>query len=311
MIARKNTSTCIIALLVVQALWLTPAHSQQPGGSTLTEEAKKQETIYQSRGDSVPSGYVVGRSLLSYVSTLPEGFDRALADLGPSDRWLDIGAGEGNAVLDYYTELFDAMHWEGRERRGRKAQAVAVSIEDRRTPEWQQTAARLAPDQIRYLYGKRMREYSAEELGRFQLVTDVIGGFSYTRYLSAFMEKVLGVMDVNATFYTLLLDVRPETEPDPALYKDLLFLTEIENADGSDVKVCSWLKRITCVQVTCELNTEMKRPFELYRIQKVCDKVVVPSLLPLSYQAGTPPPRRYRLVPPQAAALEKAAPIGQ
>lgn len=309
MIALKNTSTCIVALLVLQALWLTAAHSQQPGASAIEQEARKQEAIYQSRGENVPSGYVVGRSLLSYVSTLPAGFDRTLADLGPSDRWLDIGAGEGNAVLDYYTELYDAMHWEGRERRGRKAQAVAMSIEDRRTPEWHQTAARLAPNQIQYLYGKRMREYSPGDLGRFQLVTDVIGGFSYTRYLSAFTENVLNVMELNATFFTLLLDVRTETEPDPALYRDLRFLTEIENADGSDVKVCSWLKRITCVQVTCELNTELKRPIELYRIQKVCEKVAVPSLAPLSYEAGTPPPRRYRLVPPQAASLEERPPI--
>jgi hypothetical protein len=154
-----------------------------------------------------------------------------------------------------------------------------------------------------------MREYPPGELGRFQLITDVIGGFSYTRYLSVFMENVLSILELNGTFFTLLLDVRPETEPDPALYRDLLFLTEIENADGSDVKVCSWLKRITCVQVTCELNTELKRPIELYRIQKVCDKVAVPSLLPLSYEAGTPPPRRYRLVSPRAASLEEPRPI--
>ncbi|MGH8662144.1 MAG: hypothetical protein ACREUB_10340 [Burkholderiales bacterium] len=311
MTALKNTSTRIVVLLVLQALWLTAAHSQQPGVSTFDQEEKKQQTIYQSRGENVPSGYVVDRSLLSYISTLPAGFDRSLANLGPTDRWLDIGAGEGNAVLDYYTELYDAMHWEGRERRGRKAQAVAISIEDRRTPEWYETAARLQPDQLRYLHGRRLREYSAEELGRFQLITDVIGGFSYARYLSVFMEKVLSFMDMNATFFTLLLDVRPETEPDPALYKDLLILTEIEQADGSDVKVCSWLKSISCVQVRCELNTELKRPIELYRIQKVCDKVAVPSLLPLSYQAGTPPPRRYRLGPPRPALLEELRPIDQ
>lgn len=309
MIALKSTS--IVALLLLQSLWLPAAHSQQPGGSAIDLEARKQEAIYQSRGENVPSGYVVDRSLVSYVSTLPAGFDRSLANLGPTDRWLDIGAGEGNAVLDYYTELYDAMHWEGRERRGRKAQAVAISIEDRRTPEWHQTAARLAPNQIRYLYGKRMREYTPEELGRFQVVTDVIGGFSYARYLSVFMDNVLSVMDLNATFFTILLDVRPETEPDPALYKDLLFLTEIEKADGSDVKVCSWLKSISCVQVTCELNTELKRPIELYRIKKVCDKVAIPSLLPVSYQAGTPPPRRYRLGPAQSALLEELRPIGQ
>jgi len=295
MITLKNTSTRSVFLLVLQALWLTAAHSQQPGVPTLDQEEKKQEAIYQSRGENVPSGYVVDRALLSYVSTLPAGFDRSLANLGPADRWLDIGAGEGNAVLDYYTELYDAMHWEGRERRGRKAQAVAISIEDRRTPEWHATAARLEPNQLRYLHGKRLREYSAEELGRFQLITDVIGGFSYARHLSVFMEKVLSIMDLNATFFTLLLDVRTEAKADPALYKELLLLTEIERPDGSDVKVCSWLKSISCVQVTCELNTELKRPIELYRIQKVCNNVAVPALVSVSYTAGTPPPRRYQL----------------
>jgi len=291
----------------MQTLWLEAARSQQPGSSTVDEEIKKQEAIYQSRGEKVPSGYVVDRALLSYASILPAGFDRSLADLGPRDRWLDIGAGEGNAVLDYYTSLYDAMHWEGRERRGKKAQAVAMSIEDRRTPRWHETAASLEPNQIQYLFGRRLREYSPEELGRFQLITDHLGGFSYTRNLSLFMEKVLGFLELNGTFFTLLLDVRPETEADPALYKDLLLLTEIENADGSDVKVCSWLKSITCVQVACELNMELQRPVELYRIHKVCNDVTVPPLVSLSYLAGTPPPRRFQLRSPSPASSDRAS----
>lgn len=299
--ALKNPTTCIVIVLVLQTLWLEAVHSQQPGSPTIDEEIKKQEAIYQSRGEKVPSGYVIDRALLSYASSLPAGFDRSLADLGPRDRWLDIGAGEGNAVLDYYTPLYDAMHWEGRERRGKKAQAVAMSIEDRRTPRWHETAASLEPNQIQYLFGRRLREYSSEELGRFQLITDHLGGFSYTRNLSLFMEKVLGFLELNGNFFTLLLDVRPETEADPALYKDLLLLTEIENADGSDAKVCSWLKSITCVQVACELNTEMQRPVELYRIQKLCNDVTVPPLVSLSYQAGTPPPRRFQLRSPSPA----------
>lgn len=301
MSALKNTTTCIVVLLVLQTLWLEAAHSQQPGSPTTDEEIKKQDAIYQSRGEKVPSGYVVDRALLSYASGLPAGFERSLADLGPGDRWLDIGAGEGNAVLDYYTPLYDAMHWEGRERRGKKAQAVAMSIEDRRTPRWHETAASLEPKQIQYLFGRRLREYSSEELGRFQLITDHLGGFSYTRDLSVFMEKVLGFLELNGNFFTLLLDVRTEAKADPALYKDLLLLTEIENADGSDVRVCSWLKSITCVQVVCELNTELQRPVELYRIHKVCNDVTVPPLVSLSYQAGTPPPRRYQLRSPSPA----------
>jgi hypothetical protein len=281
-------------LLVSQALCLQAARSQQPGSATLDAEATKQEAIYQSRGEKVPSGYVVDRSLISYSTSLPAGFDRELSSLGPQDRWLDIGAGEGNAVLDYYTSRYDLMHPEAREQLSKKARAVAISIEDRRTPRWNEIASRLEPEQIRYLSGKRLREYSPDELGRFRLITDHLGGFSYARDLSLFMENVLSLLELNGNFYTLLLDVRPATEPDPALYKDLLLLTEIENPDGSNVKICSWLKSISCVQVTCELNTELQRPVELYRVQKVCKNVAVPSLEPLSYTAGTPPPRRFQ-----------------
>ena len=41
-------------------------------------------------------------------------------------------------------------------------------------------------------FGKRLREYSPEEIGQFQVITDVMGGFSYTQDLSLFMEKTLG-----------------------------------------------------------------------------------------------------------------------
>jgi hypothetical protein len=289
----NDTRTWIAVLLVLPILGLEPVFSQQPGRPGLDEETRKQDAIYQSQGERMPSGYVVDRSLFSYSASLPAGFDRTLAALGPGDRWLDIGAGEGNAVLDYYTSKYGLLHPEAPDHHRKKARAVAISIEDRRTPRWYEVAARLEPDQIRYLAGKRMREYAPQELGRFRLVTDHLGGFSYARDLSLFMENVLSVLEVNGNFFSLLLDVRPETEPDPALYKDLLLLTEIEYADGSSVKVCSWLKSISCVQVTCELNTELKRPIELYRVQKVCSNTIVPPLSLLSYTAGTPPPRRF------------------
>jgi hypothetical protein len=307
MTALKNTGIRIVALVVLQSLWLGTSHSQTPGSPKIDEEVSKQEAIYQSRGEKVPAGYVVDRSLLSYTSILPADFLRSLADLGPTDRWLDIGAGEGHAVLDYYTTKYDSMSLEGRGRLRKRAQAVAMSIEDRRTPRWHQIAAGLEPNQIQYLFGRRLREYSSEELGQFRLITDHLGGFSYTRDLSLFMEKVLSFLELNGVFFTLLLDVLPETEADPALYKNLLFLTEIENADGSAVRVCSWLKSISCVQVTCELNAELERPIEVYRMQKVCDNVTVPSLVSLSYEAGTPPTRRYQLRSPSPASPGRAS----
>jgi SAM-dependent methyltransferase len=277
-----------------------------PRSPSLAEEFSKQSQIYQSKGENVPEGYVVDRSLLSYAFTLSPEFDRALAHLGETDRWLDIGAGQGQAVLDYYGERFDAMHAKGRERRGKKARAVALSIEDRRTAAWAQTAARLEKNQIDYLWGRRLREYTREELGSFQLVSDVIGGFSYTAYLSQFVTQVLDLLKVNGSFHSLLLDVHYEHGGNRPHYPDAAFRTEIVNAEGREVKVCAWLKQISCVQVTCEARPQWTPPIEVYTVRKVCDDVKVPSLAALHFEAGTPPERRYRLEQTPAA---RAAPL--
>ena len=296
--ALKTAAIRLVVLPVFLSLWWGTAHSQRPGGPGFDEEIKKQEDIYQGRGDRLLEGYVIDRSLLSYTFTLSAEFDRSLADLGPADRWLDIGAGRGQAILDYYAPRYDSMHVEGRERRGKKARSVAISIEDRRTPLWNQTAASLEASKIQYLFGRRLREYSLEELGRFQLITDVIGGFSYAVDLSLFMEKTLGFLELNGSFYTLLQDVHAEDGTNTPFYAGSPFLTEIDRADGSKAKVCPWLKSITCVEVTCELKTTWKPPIEVYRIRKVCNNVTVPALEPVHYEAGTPPERRYRLANP-------------
>lgn len=261
---------------------------------TFNEEVSKQAHIYQSQGEKVPGGYVTDRSLLAYAAALPPGFKQSLAGLGPKDRWLDIGAGQGQAALDYYTPRYDAMHREGQERRGKKAQAVAMSIEDRRTLLWNQTAEKLDAGQIQYLSGRRLREYSQAELGKFALITDVFGGFSYTQSLSLFMENVLSTLDVNGDFYTTLIDVRPENGANRTVSRDSPFLTEIANADGSATGVCAWLKSISCVAVTCELKSKWETPIEAYRVHKVCDKVTIPVLLVTHFAAGTPPERRFQ-----------------
>jgi hypothetical protein len=291
----KNTGIRIVVLLILQTLWLEKSHSADPGSPQFNEELSKQESIYQSRGKQRPEGYVIDRSLLSYTHTLSPEFDRSLADLGSKDRWLDIGAGRGQAILDYFTPGYDMMRLDGRERRDKKAQAVAMSIEDRREPLWHQTAASLGANQIRYLFSRRLREYSLEELGQFRVITDVIGGFSYTQDLSLFMEKVLGFLELNGNFYTLLQDVHSQDGTNKPYYAGSPFLTEIANADGSEARVCSWLKSITCVEVTCELKMQWEPPIETYRIRKVCNDVAVSALVSTHYEAGTPPERGFRL----------------
>jgi hypothetical protein len=291
----QHTAFISAVLIALQAVWVQEAHSAGAAGSPPEEQASKQAGIYASRGLNVPEGYVVDRSLLSYTFILSREFKATLARLGATDRWLDIGAGEGRAILDYHTAKYDVL-FRGLDHGGTKANAVAVSIEDRRTSRWHETAGRLGNDKIEYRAGKRLREYSRTQLGRFQLITDVMGGFSYTRDLTLFIQKVLGFLELNGTFFTVLQDVRHENGRNRPFYPDASFLTQITEPHGSEMNVCSWLKRITCVTATCEAKPDMSPPSEVYAIRKTCEDVSVPPLTLVHFEAGTPPERHFELM---------------
>src|SRR5262245_24534397 len=127
----------LVALLVVHALSAGPARAQETASPQIDDERAEQESIHRSKGGAVPGGYIVRRGLAKYAELLPSGFERALRGLTPADRWLDIGAGSGLAILDYYAPEYGRGQDEKPGPRGR-ARAVAVSIEDRRTEVWHQ-----------------------------------------------------------------------------------------------------------------------------------------------------------------------------
>jgi hypothetical protein len=282
----------VLIVIVLHALGPRAGWPQEPAQPRLDEEIAKQEKIYRSRGSDVPDGYVTGRTLSDYAELLPSGFCDALSRLRTSDGWLDIGAGDGQAILDYYALGDDAAPAQGCVRSLSKARAVAISIEDRRTDKWRLHATILGGDRIHYLSGKRLQHYSPEELGKFQIITDVYGGFSYTENLSQFMEKVLGLLEIGGTFYTLVQSVHLENGKDkPTTW----YLTELVDPAGREVKVSSWLKKITCAKVVCESKSDWDTPTELINIKKVCSDVSVPRMKLLKYEAGNPPGRRFQL----------------
>jgi hypothetical protein len=277
----------VILLLQVRAGW-----SQELAPPKLDEQIGKQERIYRSRGADVPRGYVTNRGLSDYAELLPSGFCDTLGSLGSADRWLDIGAGAAQAILDYYTPEADGAAPQKCGRSAEQARAVAVSIEDRRSDKWREQAASLGNDRIRYLSGKRLRQYSLEELGKFQIITDVFGGFTYTEDLSRFVDRVLSLLEIGGAFYTLVPGVYLENGKDKL---GTLYLTELEDAAGRRERVCSWLKKTACTEVTCESKSDWKRPTELIIIRKVCSGVLVPRMKLVEFEAGYPPSRRFQL----------------
>src|SRR5689334_13248466 len=105
---KKITAASRIVLIVVflQALGIASGRTQEIPEAPIQEELMRQERIYESR-DSVPRGYVTDRGLAAYAQLLPTGFCDALGRLRTSDRWLDVGAGSGQAILDYYAPKDD------------------------------------------------------------------------------------------------------------------------------------------------------------------------------------------------------------
>jgi len=280
--AARLAVVIILASQLLGAGWV-----QEPVQPRIDEEFAKQEKIYRRQG---ARSYTANRGLSNYAEVLPTGFCDALGRLGSSNRWLDIGAGEGQALLDYYAAQDDAAP-EKCGGSGPKARAVAISIEDRRTEKWKQQTASLG-DRLGYLSGKRLRQYSLDELGKFQLITDVYGGFTYTENLSRFLEHVLSLLEIGGAFYTVLPSVHLEDGTDKlgSWYK-----TEMVDAASRPLKVCSWLRQTTCTKITCESKPNWDEPTQLIKIDKVCSGVAVPRTNVVEYTAGSPPSRRFQL----------------
>jgi SAM-dependent methyltransferase len=278
----------VLIVIAVQPLGLGAGWTQEPVQRRLDDEFAKQEKIYRKRG---AGSYTTNRGLSRYAEVLPSGFCDALGKLTSSDRWLDIGAGEGQAILDYYAPQGNAAP-ENCRGSGPKARAVAISIEDRRTDKWKRQAASLGDDHLWYLSGKHLREYSPEELGKFQFITDVYGGFTYTENLSRFVEKVLSLLEIGGAFYTVLSSVHLE---DGKNKLGTWYRTELVDAASRPITVCSWLKQTTCTKVACESKSDWDEPSELITIRKVSSGVSVPRTNLVEYMAGAPPSRRFQL----------------
>jgi len=136
-----------LAVCALCCLTTLPATATEPTAPlpAFREEFGKQDQIYKSQGAERPEGYVIDRSLLTYAFAFPEAFKKSLAMLQPTDRWLDIGAGEARAVTDYALAEYEAIYKGFGPLQPKKAQVVAMSIEDRRTHEWHEAAASIGP----------------------------------------------------------------------------------------------------------------------------------------------------------------------
>lgn len=257
--------------------------------------------------------YNASRALNHYESILDyykeNGFLKELFHLKNGSRWLDVGAGDGSAAFDY---IFS--------KKGR-ADVMAISVE-RKNNKFVLEESQRPNGRLKYLTGKFIEEYSVDELGRFDFVTDVYGALSYAPQIDVIMQKIGDLMQVGAIFFGNLKEetefFRTEDIPDPdkiramrvraipygldssnssnsAISEDIKnhFATlTIFDRQGKKIDYLSWFDSITCLKRDDSRSGDGEIVIKLI---KTCDKVVVPKLKTVEFIDFTPPLRAYQL----------------
>jgi SAM-dependent methyltransferase len=126
--------------------------------------------------------YVRQRDLNDYFDFFP-GFSNTLVDLRSDQHWIDFGAGEGRAIIEYYFA-----------RRG-QAQTTAIGF-----TEPQAFPILLEHFNSQYLSGpfERMDLSTIEPA---DLMTDLMGVFTYTHYLEHYLKQSIALLKTGGEFY--------------------------------------------------------------------------------------------------------------
>ena len=132
---------------------------QRATEETLREAVAAAQPDWRSTSTRGQSAMVRFRGLREYRGAFGERFDRALAELGPRDTWIDVGAGEGKAVAGYLR-----THPEG-------GRAIAVDFGDDARPEAEKLGGRME------VVKGDVTQVSIDR--RARLLTDVFGAMSY------------------------------------------------------------------------------------------------------------------------------------
>jgi hypothetical protein len=221
-----------------------------------------------------------------YHRTFP-GFTDRLLRPGQPVRWFDSGAGEGYAASDVldpqkYAQYVDSTSGSNLEINLTEAQKRVVRgmIE---TPEANRPLVTIlsyriernieASPRLRSITGRFFEDIEDSELGRFDIITDVYGVFSYTPSVDRTLARYLGMLEPNGAIY---------------LHFEA-FVTSIKTSDGRELKILDWLRNIEGISVQ---NLE-RDSFLITRTSESMPRI--PQLVLEKVINDFPPPRRiYR-----------------
>ena len=215
-----------------------------------------------------------GFSQINYESELLESLVPRLEKLTPEDQWVDMGAGEGRALLDY---LQDA-HFP------KKAKIAAVSF---KKPESVLEKDIQAIDPNFHYFEGLVENLEISQVGKAKLITDVYGPLHYTDDLSTVLQKYVDVLEPGGEILTPgFRQVGQDGKTN-----------SIHFAVGGTASYTYWLKEIPGLKVIEIPITGDARNTALI-IKKVSPEVKIPKLKLYHLYPGSPPWRIFEEVSP-------------
>ncbi len=225
------------------------------GAHSCSELFASQPAIIDQRVEK--NRFVTDRRLYEYQATLHPDFMFALSRLSPDQHWIDLGAGKGNALIDFARSFkninqapeltavaYKLDRWFSLPSFSGKLKSQVGAFESQNTSAWKKA----------------------------DVVTDVFGVLSYTHTLSAALQKTFDLLDTNGELYI-------ETTP---------YATRVRWNDEY-LPLLDFLARIPGLEVVGKYGQ--------IKVIKRTETIKVPNLKLINYKDDAPPTRQFEVVP--------------
>lgn len=214
------------------------------------------------------NSFTVHRDLAAYESDFGFLFRQRVGNLRRGQHWLDVGAGDGNAQLDYL-----------RERSSDAARVTAIAY--RRGWESRLYNSKLGRGENRFISGRMVEAISNQEIGQADLITDVFGALSYTNDPVLVLRKYLELLkpDGHLMFVGMMSKVKVGE-------KEILFTDWLAQQKGIEVKV---LKETTVLDYTPMHPDPEKYHAVEVRVTDLAAALQLPKLKTLRTTDALPP----------------------
>lgn len=178
------SSLFLVSNLSLSAADTAPVNKNNKCANILSLKAT---TIVENNSFETSRGLITEDLSEGYFQDFGDAFKRKLLSLSAKDHWIDLGAGDGLAIFQYYSK-FDG-----------RASTQGISYKE--TPGFIDEVEGKLPINSEYLSGRLFEEISQAELKPADIITDYFGVISYTKHLSLVLKKTLSALKTEGSLF--------------------------------------------------------------------------------------------------------------